>query len=69
MKSSGKERKAQYWGLQLKKMQKQVQDNHYIIARGNAQLMKELKYWRIKDYYALLEQINIEAERNKDKKK
>jgi len=48
-------------------MKKQSQDNNYIIARGNAQLMKELKYWRQIEFYTLLEQIKAEAERNKKK--
>jgi len=46
-------------------MQKQRESNDYIIARGNAQLMKELKFWRQIEYYTLLEQIKAEAERNK----
>jgi len=49
-------------------LQKQTEENDYIIARGDAKLVKELKYWRQLEYYQLLEQIIAESERNKSKK-
>ena len=44
-------------------------DNDYIVSKGDANLMKELKYWRMMDYFSLLVQIIKEGERHREQQK
>jgi len=55
-----------YLFRQIQALRKSKSDNDYIVSKGDAMLMKDLKYWRQIEYNTLLVQIITEAERQRE---
>lgn len=63
------EKRKRYFVHAIEALRQNHNDNDYIVSKGDANLMKELKYWRMMDYFSLLVQIIKEGERHREQQK
>jgi hypothetical protein len=59
-------KRERYFARYLETIKQASKDNEYIVAKGDAGLMKNFKYWLQSDFYSLLDQIIKEGERQKE---
>jgi hypothetical protein len=64
--SGGTGKRERYFARYIERVKQVNRDNDYIVAKGDANVMKDLKYWRQIEYYSLLDQVIKEGERQRE---
>lgn len=56
-------KKESFYQRRIEQIRDSQRGNDYIVAKGDAETMSRLKFWRQIEYYTIFEQILLENER------